>query len=298
MEKNIIIALLAVTAACASVAAGCSGSSAGDDGPADELYVASPVLQVRHGHGKTLSIVNRFTDETILGDVDLVPAPFLDTGDSLAVFHSGPLSGFYNVHTGRADIPARFRRAWSFSEGLAAVRKDDGDIAFVDTKGRVVIDLGTPYEPGQEYAFRDGVCPLRVHGGKEGAVDRTGTWVIPPEYDQVRTYRDYVVVTAGDSRYQMAYDGTVLNTFLIDDVEPLWFSREAADGEGVPDVRYNSGFFAYQVGDRWGLMDPSGRRLTRPLYDSIWAVSGHLFKARPPETVYYILLDDKGEEVR
>ena len=54
--------------------------------------------------------------------------------DSLSVFCSDGLRGYYNAYTGRIVIPAKYRRAWVFSEGLAAVQKD-GNIGFLDHSG-------------------------------------------------------------------------------------------------------------------------------------------------------------------
>ena len=69
------------------------------------------------------------------------------TGDSLAVYAVPGKRGFLNVNTGEVVIDAEendYTKAWVFSEGLAAVMKDD-KIGFINTKNEVVIPFQFDY---------------------------------------------------------------------------------------------------------------------------------------------------------
>ncbi|MBP5505313.1 MAG: WG repeat-containing protein [Bacteroidales bacterium] len=224
--------------------------------------------------------------------------------DSLAVFCSEGKRGYYNVYTGEIAVPAQYRRAWVFSEGLAAVQKN-GNIGFIDRQGNVVIDFLYPYHgnPLYEFLFEDGHCIVADKTGKCGVIDMTGNWLISPEYDTVNTFREYAIVTKSGVSMQVLYDGSVLNSFVLDDICELTYKEQervvTRDGE----VRYidktvKTGLFAYRVGGRYGLMDESCRRLTEPLYYDIDAVSANLLRATLLDHWSEVILNSKGEVMR
>mgnify|MGYP003310390731 CR=1 FL=1 len=79
--------------------------------------------------------------------------------DSLTVFRSmDGKRGFLNVNTGQIVIPARYRHAWVFSEGVAAVVGDDDSLRFIGYDGKAVFDRAFEYDANYDYVFRDGLC--------------------------------------------------------------------------------------------------------------------------------------------
>lgn len=222
------------------------------------------------------------------------------SNDSLSVFCSDGLRGYYNAYTGRIAIPAKYRRAWVFSEGLAAVQKD-GNIGFVDHSGKVVIDFLFPYHgnPLTDFVFKNGVCVVANNEGKCGVIDKTGSWVLPPEYSYVSAFRDYAVVTADGIRKQVSYDGTVLNSFVLDDIEQLVYYRQTGGRYDYDeDECHYTDYFAYRTGGRWGLMDSEMHRLTEPLYSSISAINGNLFRATLLDDYSEVIINNKGETLK
>ena len=220
--------------------------------------------------------------------------------DSLSVFCSDGLRGYYNAYTGRIVIPAKYRRAWVFSEGLAAVQKD-GNIGFLDHSGKVVIDFLFPYHgnPLTDFVFKNGVCVVANAEGKCGVIDKTGNWVLPPEYSYVSAFRDYAVVTADGLRKQVSYDGTVLNSFVLDDIEQLvYYHQTGGRYDYDEDECYYTDYFAYRTGGRWGLMDSEMHRLTEPLYSSISAINGNLFRATLLDNYSEVIINNKGETLK
>ncbi len=221
--------------------------------------------------------------------------------DSLSVFCSQDLRGYFSAYSGRVVIPAQYRRAWIFSEGLAAVQKDDR-IGFINHQGETVIDFIFSYygNPLTDFVFHNGVCVVANNEGKCGVIDKTGRWLILPEWDYVAAFKEYAVVTAEGVRKQMTYDGQVMNSFVVEDVQELTYIREEYSQYVVGHMEeknmiYYTGLYAYRVGGRWGLMDSQCNRLTEPLYADITAVGNNIFRAELLDGFSEVILNSKGE---
>ena len=112
--------------------------------------------------------------------------------DSLAVYALPNKRGYINVNTGRIVIDTEandYRKAWVFSDGLAAVMKD-GKIGFINANNEVVIpfqfdytDKCRMYDFG--YIFHNGYCAMTNANGDLGLIDKNGNWVIEPSYDEI-----------------------------------------------------------------------------------------------------------------
>lgn len=201
-------------------------------------------------------IYDRIDDKVLMRRVDWVITS--DDRDSLAVFAKNGKRGYINRYTGEVAIPLRYNRAWIFSEGLAAVELD-GRLCFIDHTGQVVIDRGHKVCYADiGYAFRQGYCVMWDSAtGKAGLIDRSGDWVLKPEYDYIATNEGFWCV-GKEERYglytealepmfpventnisicdgtitvrhadhiarQYDYAGNMLNPFLIDGVESMMY---------------------------------------------------------------------------
>lgn len=233
---------------------------------------------------KGFSIKNNKTGKVTIEDIDLewtIPSPH----DSLAVFCSKSRRGYYNVYTGQIAVPAKYRRAWIFSEGLAAVQKN-GNIGFINRRGETVIDFKYPYHgnPLSEFVFENGHCVVADTTGKCGVIDQKGKWLILPDYDFVSTFDEYAIATKAGVNLQIDYGGNVINSFVLDDIAELSYIEEFAeknkDGEYYcVQKKIKTGLFSYKIGGLCGLMDRT-HRITEPIYVSICAIDNNLFKAR------------------
>lgn len=268
----------------------------------DGLLLNDDLIAVRSADG-TVSIKNAATGKVTIKDIKLDWTQ-RSRNDSLAVFCSDNKRGYYNMYTGEIAIPAQYRRAWVFEEGLAAVQKN-GNIGFINHKGEVVIDFKYPYHgnPLTDYVFQDGHCIVADTTGKCGIIDKTGRWLIEPEYDCVNAYKEYAIVTKAGVTMQVGYDGTVMNSFVLDAVKELTYTVEEryVTKEGVvgyADRTVSTGLFAYCVGGRYGLMDSHCRRITEPLYKGIEAVNAGMFKATLLDWYSEVILDAKGQVMR
>lgn len=269
------------------------------DSVADEgLILGDDLVAIKDNDG-TVSIKNTVTGKTTIKDIKLewtTSSP----NDSLAVYCSEGKRGYYNIYTGEIAITAQYRRAWVFSEGVAAVQKN-GMIGFIDHRGDTVIDFRFPFHgnPLCEFVFDDGHCVAADTTGKCGVIDHSGEWIIRPEYDNVDAYEEYAIVSKAGVRMQMDYDGTILNSFVMDDINRLtWTVKERFENrEGeieYIDKEMDSGMFSYRVGGRCGLMDANCHRLTEPLYASIRAVNENMFRATLIDGYSEVILDATG----
>lgn len=289
--------------AAAAILTGCKSRGTVAEDISDEgLLLNDDLVAVRTDDGK-VSIKNATTGKITIKDIKL-DWTASSRNDSLAVFCSEGKRGYYNMYTGEIAVPAQYRRAWVFSEGLAGVQRN-GKIGFINRKGDVVIDYQYPYHGNSlsEFVFNDGHCVVADTTGKCGVINRTGEWLIGPEYEYVKAYKEYAIVTKAGVTKQLSYDGKVLNSFVLDTVKELTYEAkeryENREGE-LEYVKYtvDTGLFAYCVGGRYGLMDANCHRLTEPLYRSITAVNKNMFRATLLDYYSEVILNAKGEVMK
>lgn len=302
MEKKLLIFVAmvatAVTLAC------CAG---GEDNEAQDVYEDGLLLNdemvAYRSEDGTVSFKNTVTKEVTIKGLDpdwTVPSPH----DSLAVFCSDNKRGYYNVYTGVVAVPAQYRRAWVFGDGVAAVQKN-GNIGFIDHAGNVVIDFLFPYHgnPLSKFVFEDGHCVVADNRGKCGVIDLKGEWIIPAEYDEISAYREYAIATREGVTMQLDYDGKIINSFVLDNLQELTYDEEVIYENRDGDVQVltreiRTGLYAYCIGGRYGLMDAKCNRLTEPLYKSISAVSKTMFRACLLDHYSEVILNEKGQVTR
>ncbi|MBQ7711840.1 MAG: WG repeat-containing protein [Bacteroidales bacterium] len=274
-----------------------------DTNVADEgLLLNDDLVAVRTDDGG-VSIKNTATGKVTIENINLDWTQ-RSRNDSLAVFCSENKRGYYNMYTGEIAIPAQYRRAWVFEEGLAAVQKN-GNIGFINHKGETVIDFKFPYygNPLSEFVFEDGHCVVADTTGRCGVIDKSGKWLIRPEYDNVSAYREYAIATKAGVTLQVAYDGEVINSFVLDDIKALSYEvkERCVNREGnveYVEVDVKTGLFAYCVGGRYGMMDNNCHRLTEPLYKGITAVSDNMLRATLLDGYSEVILNAKGEVMK
>lgn len=95
----------------------------------------------------------------------------------------GNLYGYIDK-TGQLKIPATYRYAYLFSEGLASVELKDGKQGYINQKGVMVLkDLKNPAN------FSEGLAAVMV-GNKYGYIDKTGNMVIAANYKNAQEFKD------------------------------------------------------------------------------------------------------------
>lgn len=260
------------------------------------------LVAIRTSDGK-VSIKNEATGKTTIKDIKL-DWTSASPNDSLSVYCTENKRGYFNAYTGEIAIPAQYRRAWVFSEGVAAVQKN-GMIGFIDRTGKTVIDFKYPFHgnPLSDFVFEHGKCIVADTTGKCGIIDKNGKWIIRPDYENISAFEEYAIVSKAGVRMQMSYDGRIINSFVLDDIKELTFEEqerfENREGEIIYlDKTIKTGLYSYRVGGRCGLMDANCRRLTEPLYAKITAVDKNMFRARLLDSYSEVILNAKGEVMK
>jgi len=268
----------------------------------EEILKGDDLVAIHTLDGK-VSIKNEATGKTTIKDIQL-DWTYASPNDSLSVYCTENKRGYFNAYTGEIAIPAQYRRAWVFSEGLAAVQKN-GMIGFIDRTGKTVIDFKYPFHgnPLSDFVFEHGRCIVADTTGKCGIIDKNGKWIIKPDYENISAFEEYAIVSKAGVRMQMSYDGRIINSFVLDDIKELTFEEkerfENREGEIIYlDKTIKTGLYSYRVGGRCGLMDANCRRLTEPLYEKITAVDKNMFRARLLDSYSEVILNAKGEVMK
>lgn len=212
-------------------------------------------------------IRNNRSGEKVLEDISWITKVH-NGKDSLLCFSSQRYRGYWNIHTGKVEIPAKqYVKAWLFSEGLAAVMEDDSIIKFINPTGEVVIDKHFKYAQhpsNQGYLFKNGYCPMKGANMRWGLIDKEGKWAVIPEYDYISAtdqkcwicYKDgkqglfndslrlvvkpeYLEVLATHSgievlkedytRQLLNYHGETLQCFIYTNIKNLYYKSNASD---------------------------------------------------------------------
>ena len=295
----VVISIIAASAIIAS----CSENEPIAEKPSDEgLLLNDDLVAIKEQDGN-ITIKNTQTGEVTAEKIKF-DWTSSSPNDSLGVFCTDKKRGYYNSYTGKIVIPAQYRRAWVFSEGLAAVQKN-GMIGFINRKGDVVIPFRYPYHgnPLSSFVFENGHCIVADTTGKCGVINRKGEWIIQPKYDNIDAYEEYVIASSAGVRKQLTYEEKTINSFVVDNIKALTFMEkeryENKDGEIVYlDIEIKTGLFSYSVGGRCGLMDANCRRLTDPLYSRIIAVDKNMYRALLLDSYSEVILNGKGEVMK
>lgn len=286
-----------------AIVSSCTSNKPIADKPSEEGLLLNDDLVAIKGNDGNITIKNTQTGE-ITAEKIKFDWTSSSPNDSLGVFCSDGKRGYYNSYTGKIVVPALYRRAWIFSEGLAAVQKN-GMIGFINRKGDVVIPFKYPYHgnPLSEFVFDNGHCVVADTTGKCGVINRKGEWIITPKYDNIDAYDEYVIATSAGIRKQLTYEENVINSFVVDNITELSYSEderyENRDGEIIYiEKEIKTGLFSYRVGGRCGLMDSNCRRLTEPLYSRIIAVNKNLYRALLLDSYSEVILNSRGEVMK
>jgi len=301
----------------------------------DEML--SKNIEARGFRDYTYRVYNYQTQEYTTSKVNWVKWNNNDT-DSIAVYAIPNKRGYIDRTTGEIIIDAEknnYRKAWMFSEGLAAVMKD-GKIGFINMKNEIVIPFQFDYSDKCRmwdfgYLFHKGYCIMTNEEGDLGLIDKSGNWVVEPEYDEIWTphdsgyrttikdgkygaldagcqvvypaeYRylkilsDGFVLTKGGKQWQVDFEGNVVQPFLFDNTYYLNYPVGYND---AGEIKYEfADYVKYEVMDRYGIMNRiTGEPITLALYSDINMLSKDMFEVQKHDSYEWYLIDTKGNLV-
>ena len=258
--------------------------------------------------------------------------------DSLAVYALPNKRGYINVNTGRIVIDAEannYCKAWVFSEGLAAVMKED-KIGFINANNEVVIPFQFDYSDECRmcdfgYLFHNGYCIMTNANGDLGLIDKSGNWVVEPSYDEIWSphtsgYRVIVkdnrhgvldsncavvypaeygyisiihngfVLTKMGRQWQVDFEGNTVQPFMFDST---YYLKYPNGYDSCGDLTYEfADFVKYEVMNSYGIMNRiTGEPITPAIYSDINMLSKDLFEVQEYDSYDWYLLDTKGRIV-
>ena len=146
-------------------------------------------------------------------------------------------------------------------------------------------------------------CWIAVKDGKQGLLNDSLRLVLKPEYLEVYVTETGIEVTNPDYSMQLLdMQGKVLEPFLCSSIHQLSYPTKIIDEELNEFELELSPYKAYQTTfspSRMGLLRPDGQPLTPPIYTSIEAVNGEIFKCEiNDDTHSSVFINKKGQVIK
>ncbi len=190
-----------------------------DDIMSDKYYISEQMGDKYEVHtyydGERICIAEKGCHSAVVDNIEWVNG---NNNDSLWVVAKDERRAYFNTHTGELATPFVYRKAWCYSEGVAAVVNENDQLLFINTQGTPAFNLTLKYNQQMffDYKFRNGMCPMVDTTGKVGLIDRSGKWFEEPNYDSITfigdTYCGYWSLMRDDSLKVINANGhTVIN---------------------------------------------------------------------------------------
>ena len=283
--------------------------------------------------------MNRVYDEEtecyITPKIDWVRA---SKSNALAVYAISDRRGYVDVLTGDVVIDALdndYQYAWVFSEGVAAVVKDD-KLGFINADNEVVIPFQFEYPEkcrmyDVAYVFHNGLSIMTNEEGGVGLIDKSGDWVVvhiysqiwsdhttgqrvcvhdgeygvlddkgalvyPVEYDYISVVEDGFELTKDGRMWKEDFEGNVTVPFMY---EWTTYLSYPVDYNEYGDIVYElSEYVKYAVSGRRGIMNRlTGEPITPAIYEDVEMMSKDIFEVSTVGTYNHYLVDTNGNVI-
>ncbi len=178
----------------------------------------------------------------------------------------------YIDRNGKILIPARYAKAWDFSEDLAAVSMDGETYGYIDTNGKMTI---SPRKFEFVHEFKNGLARIEnmeSSGKRYGYIDRTGKIVIPVQYKEAKDFSEgLALVSPIDKKsnghdYYGFIDRTGKKVVRIKTLSTVPSSTQT-DVEPRSLEKFSNGLSPILVSDRIGYKDKAGKLIIPARYD-------------------------------
>jgi hypothetical protein len=177
----------------------------------------------------------------------VIPAQFKSAenfSDGLARVTIGEKSGFIDRNGKKIVIPVKSDEGQigDFSEGLAIV-SIDGKQGFIDRKGNMVISP----QFSNASKFKNGLAKIKIDSSDFGYIDRHGKIVIPPQFVNANDFSEGLAAVQVDTTVGYSYINTTGKVVI-----PSQFSDASEFKNGRAHVRMAAGASSYHTIDRTG----------------------------------------------
>ncbi|MBO7481116.1 MAG: WG repeat-containing protein [Bacteroidales bacterium] len=284
----------------------------------DRYYVSNYIgdnYEVHNYYDGHKSIAESETNHIVLEDIEWVNG---DDSDSLWVVAKDERRAYFNSQSGQLETPFVYRKAWRYSEGLAAVVDENHLLRFIDPQGNPAFKHTFFYnqERYYDYLFHNQMCPIVDSFGKVGMIDKTGKWIVEAKYDSIAFVNDtehgYWSLMRGDSlmvigsmgrtiidmtpghQLNITSDGSLeiwhelrpgklydtLGNILEN--QTYWNVKNIENYEeyGEYEGKSTDILVYYTDYEHCGLLSPDGQILTDAKYNDIESISPNLFRAK------------------
>lgn len=287
-----------------------------DDIMSDDYYISENMGDKYEVHsyydGERMCITEKGCHRAIVDNIEWVNG---DKNDSLWVVAKDERRAYFNSQTGEFATQFIYRKAWRYSEGLAAVVNENYQLLFIDTQGAPAFKHTFKYNQQNylDHRFRAGRCLVVDTTGKMGLIDRSGKWVEEPTYDSIAFIGDtnlgYWSLMRNDSLKVINTNGlTVINmtpghklNLTSDGNFEVWHQLRPGklyDTTGnllanqtywnVKNIEYyeeyeelNTDVLVYYTdSDHCGMLSIDGQILTDAKYNEIESLGKNLFRAK------------------
>ena len=206
---------------------------------------------------------------------------FFSISDEMILYKKGGYWGYMNF-LGQEVIKPRFKYAYPFQSGIAAVSNNGNDYLYIDKKGKEI--FGKEFD-SVLYHATEGLVPVRLDGkwgysntngemiitnkyssayyfkdglarvsyeGKTGFINREGSFIINPEWDNASYwFYDGLVSVQKNGKYG-----------FIDSSGNLVVKNQYYDVKS-----FSEGRAAVLIGDKWGFINTRGEVVIEPKFD-------------------------------
>jgi len=176
----------------------------------------------------------------------------------------------YIDKAGALVLPAQFRNAEDFSEGLAREAR-----GFIDHQGSPAINANFT----EATSFSGGLAAVQQDFNKWGYIDKHGTWVVEPSFEKAEAFREGRALVKLDGKFGFVDSKGALAV-------PARFDEALSFSEGLAAVRESA---------KWGYIDPSGKAVIPLRYASAQSFTDGL--ATVSGDSHLLTIDKKGETV-
>jgi hypothetical protein len=182
----------------------------------------------------------------------------------------------YLDETGKVVIEPRFDEARDFSEGLAYVTSKEFR-GFIDRDGKAVIKID-----GEAKDFHEGLAAVKASGtsqwGGWGYIDRSGKWVIKPQYELADDFSEGLAQVMVDRKLGFINkkgEMIIPPRFGARPVNYVWLRQ-------FDTSRFSEGLAAVMLGDLYGYINKKGNFVIPPQFSHAqefseglaWVVTG------------------------